>query len=220
MLMQVFNQNGGQADYTAIFTASNTAGSSGGASSGNSPSSSSSSGNNSNGSSTGSTNSGNSGGGGKGSSFPTWVIALIVILVSCGPPQGTLCWSRPCCIMFQQHRSQCGGMSLRSACRIPNELGVMCVIERSWLRLQVLLLVGLVVGCCVWRKCSKRRAIQEQEFQAATYFSNSKCVFFASFPGLPSFSQACHENPHLRNQCVEHRQHQAYCSLSKECLLS
>lgn len=39
---------------------------------------------------------------------------------------------------------------------------------------QVLLLVGLVVGCVVWRKCTRRRAIQEQEFQAATYFSNSK----------------------------------------------
>ena len=43
--------------------------------------------------------------------------------------------------------------------------------------LQVLLLVGLVVGCLCWRRRTKRRAIQAQEFQAATYFSNSECVF-------------------------------------------
>lgn len=42
--------------------------------------------------------------------------------------------------------------------------------------LQVLLLVGLVVGCLCWRRRTKRRAIQAQEFQAATYFSNSECV--------------------------------------------
>jgi Flp pilus assembly protein TadB len=45
----------------------------------------------------------------------------------------------------------------------------------TWL--QVLLAVGLVVGCLCWRRRSKRRAIQAQEFQAATYFSNSECVF-------------------------------------------
>jgi hypothetical protein len=40
----------------------------------------------------------------------------------------------------------------------------------------VLLAVGLVVGCLCWRRRSKRRAIQAQEFQAATYFSNSEGI--------------------------------------------
>ena len=33
------------------------------------------------------------------------------------------------------------------------------------------------MGCVCWRRRAKRREIQAQEFQAATYFSNSECVF-------------------------------------------
>lgn len=73
-IAQVFNQNGGQADYTKVVTASSTGGSSS-----SSPSDSGSS--PSGGSSSGSTDSGSSSGSGKKSSFPSWAVAIIVIVL-------------------------------------------------------------------------------------------------------------------------------------------
>jgi hypothetical protein len=119
-IAQVYSANGQQADYTTVVTASNTGSSGGSSPSGTSPSpsDSNSSPNTNTSPNSGSTNSSPSNSGGGGSSFPTWVIAIIVILV--------------------------------------------------------LLLIGLLVGCLCWRRRAKRRAIQAQEFQAATYFSNSE----------------------------------------------
>lgn len=76
-IAQVYNQNGGQADYTKSVTASSTGGSSG--SSGSSPSGSGGSSSPSGSSSTGSGS--GSGDSGSKSSFPGWAVAIIVVVV-------------------------------------------------------------------------------------------------------------------------------------------
>lgn len=40
----------------------------------------------------------------------------------------------------------------------------------------MILLVAGIAGFFIWRKCAARRAMRAQEFEAASYFSNNKCV--------------------------------------------
>ncbi len=95
-IAQVYNQNGGQADYTKSVTTSSTGGSSG--SSGSSPSGGGGSSSTSGSSSSSSTNSGSgSGSSGSKSSFPGWAVAIIVVVVRGAMPTSATtlrCWSR------------------------------------------------------------------------------------------------------------------------------